>query len=156
MTNTTGQDPATGHNATSEDQERRETDLGFEIRIDANRYYRDGAVRCHNNSMPQCVHIHIGPQGCGADCHFDPEVIMVPVGTTIEWGNHDTAMHQIIAQDESFLSNPLEPIVTTNGTYPNYAASHLSFAFNTPGEYRYHGEQGSSLTGVVIVVTAIS
>lgn len=154
-TNTTFEQ-ANGQNASSENQVDSETALGFEIRIDANRYYRDGAVRCHNESIPQCVHIRIGPQGCGTDCHFDPEAIMVPIGTTIEWGNYDSAMHQTIAQDESFLSGPLEPVSAVNGTYPNYAASHFSSVFNTPGEYRYYGEQGSSLAGTVVVVTLLS
>ncbi len=162
-TNATMQEPAVEQDVSSgnltnssEGQPPDDAPLGFEIRIDANRYYQSGAVRCHDSGLAQCVHIHIGPENCGAGCHFDPEVIMVPVGTTIEWGNHDTAAHQVVAWDGSFSSDPLERTVSVNGTYPAYAVSHFPHTFNTPGEYRYRGEEGSSLTGVVIVVTSLS
>lgn len=130
--------------------------LGFPIRIDSNKYYQDGAVPCHNGGLTQCVHLHVGQSDCGTSCRFDPEAIMVPVGTTVEWGNHDFVQHRITAQDGSFASGPLDPMIYSEGIYPNYFASHFIYTFNSPGEYNYHGEEGSTLNGAVIVVSSLS
>lgn len=130
--------------------------LGFPIRIDANRYYQDGAVPCHNGELTQCVHIHVGQENCGTNCRLDPEAIMVPIGTTVEWGNHDSVQHQVIAQDESFGSFPLDAAIYDGGIYPNYFFSHFTNNFTSLGEHIYHGEVGSTLIGTVIVVSSLS
>lgn len=74
------------------------------------------------------------PQGAGTQkdgqIYFDPEVIQVPVGTTIIWENTDSVMHTVTSSTEE----------GQNGTFDSgmiAAGDSFKFAFNTPGKENY-------------------
>lgn len=74
------------------------------------------------------------PQGAGTQqigqIYYDPEVIQVPVGTTVIWENTDSAMHTVTS------GNPQGP----NGTFDSdmiAAGDSFKFTFNAPGKEDY-------------------
>lgn len=75
------------------------------------------------------------PQGAGiqqiGQIYYDPEVIQVPVGTTVIWENIDNAMHTVTS------GNPQEG---PNGTFDSgmvAAGDSFKFTFNSPGKEDY-------------------
>jgi plastocyanin len=74
---------------------------------------------------------------------FDPRVIRVPAGGSLEWTNGGRSLHNVMADDGSFASDDLEPGNTYERTFP------------TEGAFPYfcslHGTAGSGMTGLVLV-----
>src|SRR3970040_1760307 len=75
------------------------------------------------------------PQGAGVQqigkVYFDPEVIQIPVGTTVIWENTDNAMHTVTS------GNPQEG---ANGLFDSEmiaAGDSFKFTFNSPGKEDY-------------------
>ncbi|TAK16358.1 MAG: copper-binding protein [Nitrosarchaeum sp.] len=75
------------------------------------------------------------PQGAGiqqiGQVYFDPEVIQIPVGTTVIWENADNAMHTVTS------GNPQEG---ANGLFDSEmiaAGDSFKFTFNSPGKEDY-------------------
>lgn len=77
---------------------------------------------------------------------FQPKVLTVTVGTTVEWIN-EKGRHSVMADDGSFES----PTLAEGGRF--------EFQFNKPGTFAYHchfhGDTGGKdMAGKVIVVKA--
>jgi plastocyanin len=71
---------------------------------------------------------------------FAPEVITVPVGTTVTWTNNDQFTHNVRLLDDGGEVLPMAPGETA------------AFTFTEPGEYRYECSlHPNDMTGVVIV-----
>lgn len=75
------------------------------------------------------------PQGAGTQqmgqIYFDPEVIHVPVGTTVVWENIDNTIHTVTSGS---------PEEGANGSFDSdmiAAGDSFKFAFNTPGKEDY-------------------
>ena len=75
------------------------------------------------------------PQGAGTQqmgqIYFDPEVIRVPVGTTVVWENTDNAIHTVTSGN---------PEGGANGIFDSdiiAAGDSFKFAFNAPGKEDY-------------------
>ncbi|ATW28204.1 cupredoxin domain-containing protein [Candidatus Formimonas warabiya] len=68
---------------------------------------------------------------------FNPDTIKVPVGTSVEWINKDSAPHTIKA--EKFNSDSL----STNDSF--------KFTFDSPGTYEYQCGIHPSMKGKIIV-----
>jgi plastocyanin len=74
------------------------------------------------------------PQGAGIEqigqIYYDPELIQVPVGTTVVWENTDNAMHTVTS------GNPQDG---PNGTFDSMisAGDSFKFTFNSPGKEDY-------------------
>ena len=74
---------------------------------------------------------------------FDPEVIRIEPGRSVEWVNDGRSPHDVVADDESWRSETLEP----GGEYVR--------TFDEPGVYPYfcsfHGKPGVGMVGTVVV-----
>jgi plastocyanin len=57
------------------------------------------------------------------DFAFEPEMVEIPVGTTVEWVNEDSFTHTVDADDGSFASEDLD------------TGDRFSFQFTEPGTY---------------------
>ena len=73
------------------------------------------------------------------DFAFSPQVLEIPVGTTVTWTNNDTSQHTATANDGSFDSG----ILAQGGTF--------SFTFDTPGTYDYICSLHPNMTGQIVV-----
>src|SRR3989338_8606366 len=87
------------------------------------------------------------PQGAGiqqmGQIYFDPELIQVPVGTTVIWENTDNAVHTVTS------GNPQEG---PNGTFDSElisAGDSFKFTFNSPGKEDYFCIMHPWMTGSV-------
>jgi plastocyanin len=71
---------------------------------------------------------------------FDPEVITVPVGTTVTWTNNDNFSHNVRLLDDGGDVLPLAP------------GESVSFTFDEPGEHKYDCSfHPNDMSGVVVV-----
>jgi plastocyanin len=74
------------------------------------------------------------PQGAGMEqigqIYYDPELIQVPIGTTVVWENTDNAMHTVTS------GNPQDG---PNGIFDSMisAGDSFKFTFNSPGKEDY-------------------
>jgi plastocyanin len=89
------------------------------------------------------------PQGAGTQqigqIYYDPEVVQVPVGTTVVWENTDNAVHTVTS------GNPQEG---PNGTFDSELIStgnSFKFTFNSPGKEDYFCIVHPWMTGSVEV-----
>lgn len=73
------------------------------------------------------------------DFAFAPQVLEIPVGTTVTWINNDPSQHTATASDGSFDSG----VLAQGGTF--------SFTFDTPGTYDYICSLHPNMTGQIIV-----
>ncbi len=73
------------------------------------------------------------------DFAFSPQVLEIPVGTTVTWTNNDTSQHTATANDGSFDSG----VLAQGGTF--------SFTFDTPGTYDYICSLHPNMTGQIVV-----
>lgn len=73
------------------------------------------------------------------DFAYTPNVIIVPVGTTVRWTNNGAFNHTITSDTALFDSGPLAP----GGSF--------EYRFDTPGTFNYHCTLHPSMTGKVIV-----
>ena len=70
---------------------------------------------------------------------FGPQVIVVPVGSTVTWTNQDIEQHTVTALDKSFSSDALN----RNQTF--------TFTFSKPGTYQYECLIHPQMRGTVVV-----
>ncbi|HZA27827.1 MAG TPA: right-handed parallel beta-helix repeat-containing protein [Actinomycetota bacterium] len=78
------------------------------------------------------------------DDTFQPEIVQIPLGTTVVWTHQGKSPHTITADDGSFDSGPLGE------------GDRFSFTFEEPGTHAYHclyhgGSGGRGMAGVVRV-----
>ncbi len=73
------------------------------------------------------------------DFAFSPQVLEVPVGTTVTWTNNDTSQHTVVANNDAFGSD----ILAQGATF--------SFTFDTPGTYDYICSLHPNMTGQIVV-----
>jgi amicyanin len=72
---------------------------------------------------------------------FVPATVMVKVGTTVTWTNHDQDPHNVTARSGAFRS----PTLNTGGTF--------AFAFTKPGTYEYLCTIHPFMTATVVVTS---
>ena len=70
---------------------------------------------------------------------FDPDVITIPVGSTVTWKNYDPAPHATVGDNGEWDSGGLKKDDT------------FSFTFDTPGTYTYHDSYYVTMDGTVEV-----
>ena len=72
---------------------------------------------------------------------FSPNLLTVPVGTTVTWVNHDDTPHTVVSDDNprTFRSGGLD------------TDDKFSFTFTKPGTYKYFCAVHPHMTGMVIV-----
>lgn len=87
----------------------------------------------HDGAGAAAEHVHI--QGFA----YSPTEIRVAPGTTVEWDNHDTAHHNVAADDGSWES----PLLARGESW--------SRTFDEPGTYDYHCDPHPQMTARVIV-----
>jgi|GEM_PF-792440 len=80
-----------------------------------------------------------GPKVTIDNFSFTPRVIMVPVGSTVTWINHDDVPHTVTAADKSYSSKGLD----TDDRYTHQ--------FTVAGVYSYFCSIHSVMTGTVVV-----
>jgi plastocyanin len=73
------------------------------------------------------------------DFAFSPQVLTIPVGTTVTWTNEDTTQHTVVAKDKAFASD----ILAQGDTF--------SFTFDTPGTFDYICSLHPNMTAQVVV-----
>jgi plastocyanin len=71
---------------------------------------------------------------------FSPGVVTVPVGATVTWINQDDDAHDIVADNKSFHSAPLD------------SGDSYSFTFGSVGTYGYHCGVHPRMVGKIVVV----
>lgn len=76
---------------------------------------------------------------CLSDIQFVPSTLTVAVGDTVTWASVDSPDHTVTADDDSFDSGTLSNGDTFEQT------------FDEAGEYAYHCEIHSSMTGTITV-----
>jgi plastocyanin len=74
------------------------------------------------------------PQGAGiqqmGQIYFDPELIQVPVGTTVVWENTDNAMHTVTSGNlQDGPNGTFDAMISTGDSF--------KFTFNSPGKEDY-------------------
>lgn len=89
--------------------------------------------------------------GSGPDCSqskncFDPDVITVAPGTTVEWKNNDKVSHTVTSGNPS--DNQTGTVFDSSLIS---AGKEFSFTFNNPGTYNYFCQVHPWMTGEVIV-----
>ena len=77
------------------------------------------------------------------DFAFAPDVILVPVGTTVEWTNSGAVAHTVTSDASLFDSGTLNP------------GDSWDYRFDTPGTYTYHCVFHPNMTGTVIVTDQV-
>ncbi|MGI0047198.1 MAG: cupredoxin domain-containing protein [Nitrosotalea sp.] len=92
--------------------------------------------------------------GSGPNCSqtnncFNPNVVNVAPGTTVEWQNHDTVSHTVTSGNPS--DNQTGTIFDSSLIA---AGKSFSFTFNNPGTYNYFCQVHPWMTGQVIVGAA--
>ena len=70
---------------------------------------------------------------------FSPEVVTVPVNSTVTWTNKDDVPHVIAGTNATFRSKGLD------------TDEHYSFKFTQPGTYNYYCSIHPKMTGKIIV-----
>lgn len=74
------------------------------------------------------------------DFRFDGSEVEVPVGTTVRWVNNDSFAHSVVADDDSFVSDRIEP------------GESFEFTFASAGEFAYMCGLHPSMTATIAVV----
>jgi len=78
---------------------------------------------------------------------YNPEVLEVPVGTTVSWTNRDGIEHSVTTGTPRDPSETFDSGLFTEG-------ESFSFAFTETGEYPYFCTRHNSIQGLVKVVPA--
>lgn len=105
----------------------------------------------------------VGLAGCGQaagtasvsmkDLLFQPQVLTVPVGTTVTWTNDDFESHTVTSDaaklpETSYSASPAPNVFASQPVDPGDS---YSYTFRAPGTYPYHDEIHGYQTGTVIV-----
>lgn len=77
------------------------------------------------------------------DFAFAPNVILIPVGTTVRWTNSGAVDHTVTSDTSLFGSSTLGP------------GASFEYQFNVPGTYGYHCALHPNMTGTVIVADQV-
>ncbi len=77
------------------------------------------------------------------DFAFAPNVIIVPVGTTVRWTNEGAVNHTVTSDTGLFDFDPLGP------------GASVEYRFDVAGTYTYHCTIHSEMTGKVIVTNQV-
>jgi plastocyanin len=78
------------------------------------------------------------------DFAFQPNILVVPVGTTVTWTNQDTVQHEVISDNGTFDSGIM---------MPNDQFTHT---FSQPGNYSYYCKIHSYMFGMIQVTPGSS
>lgn len=78
---------------------------------------------------------------------FNPQMLTVKKGTTVTWTNKDEAQHWIIT-DPHPTHNNLPDLDSKKGLLQNES---YQYTFNQKGEFYYHDEINTIVTGKIIV-----
>ncbi|MCS6840145.1 MAG: cupredoxin domain-containing protein [Roseiflexus sp.] len=70
---------------------------------------------------------------------YEPNPVVIRVGTTVIWTNRDTTVHTVTAEDASFESG----LLTLGATF--------RFTFTQPGEFSYICTRHPAMVGIVQV-----
>jgi plastocyanin len=70
---------------------------------------------------------------------FTPATVVVPVGTTVTWTNHDDIPHNVVSPERKFKS----PALDTDEVF--------SHTFTVAGTYKYYCSIHPRMTGQVVV-----
>jgi plastocyanin len=71
---------------------------------------------------------------------FSPDELRIPAGTTVVWTNYDSALHNVISQDGTFISSP-----------ELGQGERFSQRFDQPGVFAYFCAPHPSMVGTLIV-----
>jgi len=74
-----------------------------------------------------------------ANFSFGPATLVIPVGATVTWTNHDMTDHTVTADTGPFVSGTLAP------------GAAFSHTFRTAGTFRYHCSIHTYMTGTIAV-----
>ena len=77
------------------------------------------------------------------DFAFSPNVVLVPVGTTVRWTNNGAVDHTVTSNTGVFGSGTLGP------------GASFEYRFDVTGTYPYHCTFHPGMTGTVIVVDPV-
>jgi len=71
--------------------------------------------------------------------NFSPKSLIVPVGATVMWTNHDDVPHTVTSRDKKFTSQAID------------TDEHFSFTFAAPGTYAYFCAIHPIMTAEIVV-----
>jgi len=78
-----------------------------------------------------------------SDFAYTPNVILIPVGTTVRWTNNGAVNHTVTSDTPLFDSGTMAP------------GASFEYRFDVPGTYPYHCTLHPSMTGKVIVTNQV-
>lgn len=123
---------------------------GFEVSDED--YSSKGVVQCYNANVVNCLQISMNVDECPPDCNYDPQVLTIKAGTTVEWANYDDDKHTATFAEAGFSSPPLTPIEENeNGQIINYDDSHWIYKFDEPGTFNYYDLKTPEIKGTIVV-----
>ena len=73
------------------------------------------------------------------DFAFQPNILVVPVGTTVTWTNQDAVQHEVISDNGTFDSGMMMP------------SDQYTYKFSQPGNYSYYCKIHSYMFGMIQV-----
>lgn len=73
------------------------------------------------------------------DFAFEQKTLEISAGTTVEWVNNDSFAHSVVADDDTFVSERMEPGAT------------FRYTFGTAGEFPYICGIHPSMSGTIVV-----
>ena len=74
------------------------------------------------------------------DFAFQPNILTVPVGTTVTWANNDPVQHEVISDNGTFDSGMMMP------------SDQFTHTFSQPGNYSYYCKIHSYMFGLIQVI----
>ena len=77
------------------------------------------------------------------DFAFAPNVIIIPVGTTVRWTNDDATNHTVTSDTAGLFDLALAP------------GASREYRFDVPGTYTYHCKIHPDMTGKVVVANQV-
>ena len=94
-----------------------------------------GSPRVAANEQPSAANAEVKIDNFS----FGPQTVMVPVGTTVTWVNHDDIPHTVVSTDGVFKSKVRD------------TDEKFSYTFTKPGTYSYFCSVHPKMTGQVVV-----
>lgn len=84
---------------------------------------------------------------------FKPDILEVPVGTTVTWTNRDEVLHTVttgVTKNTGIGTYDASPDQRVDGRMDG-AATTFSFTFASAGTYRYYCDRHRHMAGTVVV-----